>query len=244
MAAYIAASYFYLGDMENMTKYWEIYLQQLQVKIFKGIRPTPCEGIQWIIDYNPYKGESNYTKFFKYLEKEGYTKPIKTKPVKPKTNPLLNVFKKGAELWEISFEGKSIYLPDVKGYHDIAVLMNQPHKEIHCAELMGIQVSVDNNALVLDEKAKSSYKKRVQDLLSEIEEADSMNNSEKANALREEYEKLVDHLSKSLGLNGKSRKIDSPVERARSAVTWRIRSAIKKIEKSTSTIRKTPFKIN
>jgi hypothetical protein len=56
-----------------------------------------------------------------------------------------------------------------------------------------------------------------------------MNHSEKAEALREEYEKLVDHLSQSLGLGGKSRKMDSPVERARTAVTWRIRSAIRKI---------------
>ena len=64
------------------------------------------------------------------------------------------------------------------------------------------------------------------------EEAALMSNAEKANALREEYDQLVDHLSKSLGLGGKIRKTDSPVERARSAVTWRIRSAIKKIEKA------------
>ena len=35
--------------------------------------------------------------------------------------------------------------------------------------------------------------------------------------------------SKSLGLKGRSRKLQAEVDKARSAVTWRIRSAIKKI---------------
>ena len=233
MAAFIAASYYHLGDFEKMAEYWEIFLQQCQIKIFNGKRPSTCEGIQWILDYNPYKGESNYLPFFKHLEKEGYTKLVEKSTAKLKRQTVqLNTFKKGAELWEISFEGKSVYLPDVKGYHDIVSLMTQPHKEIHCAELMGVQVGMENHAFALDEKAKLSYQKRIQDLLDDIEDAEAMNHFEKANELREEYDKLVDHLSKSLGLNGKSRKIDSPVERARSAVTWRIRSAIKKIEKA------------
>ena len=232
MGAFIAACFYYLGDLEKMAEYWEIYLQQFQIKIFNGKRPTSCEAIKWIIDYNPYKGESNYIKFFNYLEKEGYSKPVERKPSPPKSSLFINTFKKGSELWEVSFEGKAVHLPDVKGYQDIAVLMSQPQKEIHCAELMGVQVGVDNNAFVLDEKAKNTYKKRIQELLAEIDEAKSMSNSERANDLREEYEKLVDHLSKSLGLGGKVRKMDSPIERARSAVTWRIRSAIKKIEKA------------
>ena len=56
-----------------------------------------------------------------------------------------------------------------------------------------------------------------------------MNDFGRADKLREEYEKLINHLSSSLGLAGKTRKIDSSVEKARSAVTWRLRNAIKKI---------------
>ncbi len=232
MAAYLSASYFMLGDLEKVKEFWKIYLEQFQIKILHGRQAKPCEAIEWLIEYNPYKGESNLIPFCRYLSEKRNLKKFEKKKSIPKPPNFLNFFKKGNELWEISFEGKSVYLPDVKGYHDIASLMIQPHKEIHCAELMGVQVGNDNNVLVIDEKAKLTYKKRVQDLLSEIEEAEAMSNSEKANALREEYEKLVDHLSQSLGLGGKTRKIDSPVERARSAVTWRIRSAIKKIEKA------------
>ena len=244
MAAFIAASYYHLGDMEKMTEYWEIYLQQLQIKVFNGKRPSSCDGVKWILDYNPYKGESNFLKFFQYLENEGVTKPVESQSSPPKASVLINTFKKGTALWELSFEGKSVLLPDVKGYYDIANLMSQPQKEIHCAELMGIQVGNDDNTFVLDEKAKNTYKKRIQELMAEIEEAELMSDSEKANALREEYDKIVEHLSKSLGLGGKVRKSDSPVERARSAVTWRIRSAIKKIEKAHPTLGKAPFQIH
>ena len=40
---------------------------------------------------------------------------------------------------------------------------------------------------------------------------------------------LVDALSGALGLGGRTRSLGSAAERARSAVTWRIRSAVRKI---------------
>lgn len=232
MAAYLAASYYRLGNLEKMEAYWELYQQQFQMKILHGKTPKPLEAMQWLLQYNPYKGESNLVEFCEYISKNKLSVSLENNPANSPAARFLNSFKKVAELWEISFEGKSVYLPDVKGYHDLAALMAQPNKEIHCAELMGIRITVENNAFVLDEKAKLNYKKRVQDLLSEIEEAEAMNHFEKANTLREEYENIIDHLSGSLGLGGKSRKMDSPVERARAAVTWRIRSAINKINKA------------
>ena len=44
------------------------------------------------------------------------------------------------------------------------------------------------------------------------------------------YDQLVDYLTGSLGLAGKPRVVGSLVEKSRTAVTWRIRNAIKKIE--------------
>lgn len=42
-------------------------------------------------------------------------------------------------------------------------------------------------------------------------------------------ETLLGTLSDSLGLNGRSRRLNDAAERARSAVTWRIRHAIDKV---------------
>ena len=47
--------------------------------------------------------------------------------------------------------------------------------------------------------------------------------------IREELDRIVETLSGALGLGGRARRIGSAAERARSAVTWRIRSAIRKI---------------
>lgn len=83
----------------------------------------------------------------------------------------------------------------------------------------------------MDQKAKEQYIQRIKDLQSDIDEAETMNQIEKSRSLREEYDLILDHLSQSMGLDGKTRKIGSTAEKARSAVTWRIRNTIKKIEK-------------
>ena len=66
-------------------------------------------------------------------------------------------------------------------------------------------------------------------LQEDIAEAEMMNDEVRAAHLHEEYDQMIEHLSKSLGLGGKPRNIPDHVDRARSAVTWRIRSAIRKI---------------
>ena len=48
----------------------------------------------------------------------------------------------------------------------------------------------------------------------------------------EPLDRIVELLSGALGLGGRSRALGSAAERARSAVTWRIRSGVKKIAKA------------
>ena len=76
-----------------------------------------------------------------------------------------------------------------------------------------------------------NYLNRIKEIQIEIENAEELNNTIGLTSLREEYDSLLEHLSESLGMSGKSRKVGSTVEKARTAVTWRIRSSIKKIQK-------------
>ena len=92
-----------------------------------------------------------------------------------------------------------------------------------------VQVTAE---LVFDEKAKQSYKRKIQDLQEEIQHCEDHSNFERAAELQQEYSTLVDHLTASLGMGGKTRKVNDPMDKMRSAVTWRIRNAIQKIEKS------------
>jgi flagellar motility protein MotE (MotC chaperone) len=83
---------------------------------------------------------------------------------------------------------------------------------------------------LLDEKARNFYRKELADLQQEIEAAELTNDLTTLESLQLQYDQLTEHLSQSLGLKGKSRQTGSSVEKARSAVTWRIRNAIAKIE--------------
>jgi hypothetical protein len=64
----------------------------------------------------------------------------------------------------------------------------------------------------------------------DIREAEVRSDFSELERLQDEYDKLVEYLSQSLGIRGKARESSNPVEKARSAVTWRIRSAIARIE--------------
>ena len=95
---------------------------------------------------------------------------------------------------------------------------------------MGSTSNTDTDARILDDQARRAYRERICELQAELEESDQMNDVGRADRLRGELDSLLDHLAKTVGLSGRSRKLGSPSEKARSAVTWRIRSAIRKIE--------------
>ena len=81
---------------------------------------------------------------------------------------------------------------------------------------------------MLDARARRELTARAQALQQEIEDADRLNDIGRRERSREELEKIVETLSQAFGLAGKSRRFGGAVEKARTAVTWRIRSAIRK----------------
>jgi hypothetical protein len=84
---------------------------------------------------------------------------------------------------------------------------------------------------LIDEKARREYQQKLLALQKEMHNAEEncdFNNLEK---LQDEYDQLITYLSTSLGLKGKSRETGGTVEKARSAITWRIRNAIARIER-------------
>lgn len=230
LPANVAGAYFMLGQKTEMWHYWQIYKKLFEKRILLGEPGRTNEAAQWIININPYRGKSNMLPFLEFISNNGLEEEGSLTGTVDDPSAKLNIFRQGAGLWEIRFEQKTVLLPHLKGFIDIAKLLRQPHQQLHCMELMGMPVKVEDAPVVIDEKAKQAYKKRLQELATDLEEAELYNDTENALKLRKEYDELVAHLSKALGLNGKPRKLSSDVERARSAVTWRLRSAIKKIE--------------
>ena len=93
---------------------------------------------------------------------------------------------------------------------------------------MGAQV-LEKGEVVFDEKAKTTYQRRVQHLQQEMEEAKTLADNQHLEKLQEEYDRIVDHLARAIGMGGKVRKVTGIMEKCRMMATWQIRSVVKKI---------------
>ena len=143
--------------------------------------------------------------------------------------PAGNEFRCEDGIWSIAYEGSGAKLTELKGFHDIARLLAQLGEPLHCLELSGSAVVTGTPDEVLDPQARRQYRQRIQELQEELEQAEADNDPARAEPARVELDAVIDELARATGLGGRSRKMGDVAERARSAVTWRIRSAIKKI---------------
>jgi hypothetical protein len=139
------------------------------------------------------------------------------------------VFRKDGELWTLAFEGQLARLVEVKGFADLTKLLARPGVEVHCLELADRAGEASPGDVILDERARREIRARAADLQHEIDEADAGHDLARSQRARAELDQLVDALTGAVGLRGRARRLGSAAERARSAVTWRIRSAIRKI---------------
>jgi non-specific serine/threonine protein kinase len=157
-----------------------------------------------------------------------------------------NAFVREGEFWSLSYAGVVARLRDSKGLRDIAQLLAAPGREVAAVDLasgelveivrraptvgelgLGVEGSVGE---ALDGEARAQYRARLSDLEEEISEAQANNDPERASRAREEREFLLAELGAAVGLGGRARRVLDPAERARKAVTGRIRDAISHIE--------------
>lgn len=146
------------------------------------------------------------------------------------TDELTGALRRTGDSWEIAFGDQTVTMRHSKGLADLATLLASPGREIHCLDLTGAGVAASDTGEVIDESARRAYEARVRDLQAEIDAADDANDQGRAEQARIELDTLVDHLTDALGLSGRVRTTGSTAERARSTVTQRIRSTIRRIE--------------
>lgn len=226
--AYCAAVFYHLQQYDEMQKHWNEFLDTYKRLISKGQDFDQQEAIDWILKLNPHRHKTHLEEFLQFISKGSFEKyPYQTLP--KKENILDSYFLKENSAWKLSFDGYMVQVPEAKGFYDIRKMLVQPRQLFHCAELMGSSLEGTGEKLI-DEKARKQYQKKILDLQSEIEEAESYSDYARLENLLEQYDKLIEHLSSSLNLKGSARETGGPVEKARSAVTWRIRNAIARIE--------------
>lgn len=225
--AMVAAIYYYLGQYDKVQMYWNKYLDIFKTCINKGKKPTNEEAVAWQKVVNPYKGKSNLEPFWDFILGKSTTK-VPT-PQKLLDNESEGSFIDLGEVWELNYAGLKVTIKNCKGLHDIARLLKQPEKDFHCETLMGSSVEAKGTAMT-DEKAIKAYKTKLKSLQADITDAEELGMVEKAEKFKDEFETLLLHIGKVTGLQGKIRTTGASHEKARAAVTWRIRNAIKKID--------------
>jgi hypothetical protein len=83
---------------------------------------------------------------------------------------------------------------------------------------------------VVDAQARAAYRRRLLALDEEEADADARGDQRRSVALAAERDALLAQLSAAYGLGGRARRAGHPAERARTAVTARIRDALRRIE--------------
>lgn len=90
----------------------------------------------------------------------------------------------------------------------------------------------ENAGLILDAQARAEYKRRWEELREDLADAERRNASDQVSKAHEEMNIIAEHLAAAVGLGGRDRGCASISERARSAVTKRIKISIHKIEET------------
>ncbi len=154
-----------------------------------------------------------------------------------------NRFERRGAVWTIAYAGTAIQLRDAKGLRYLSELLRRPGGRVHVLDLTA---SVDGAApgasigrleeeglrpggpSVLprgaDACARDEYRRRFEEVQAELEEAEQANDLGRISRLRDELEMLSSELAAAYGLE--ARRSPEPVERARKAVTNRIRAAL------------------
>jgi len=159
--------------------------------------------------------------------------------------PAEPLFRREGDYWTVRFDARTSRMKDSKGMRYLARLLERPGEDIHVVDLLderahepdgprtagtdATEVGLGDAGDVLDAQARGEYRRRLDDLAAELEEARRFNDAGRIESLEHEIAFLTRELSAAFGLGGRARKAGNVAERARKAVSNRIRVTIERI---------------
>ena len=87
----------------------------------------------------------------------------------------------------------------------------------------------DDSGEMLDAQSKAAYKRRLDDLRDELEDAQEFGDADRAAGIQEEIDAIAREMRRAIGLGGRDRRAGSAPERARVSVTRAVRAAIDRV---------------
>jgi hypothetical protein len=170
----------------------------------------------------------------------GITPPEPVPATPTETAATGNTFVREGDVWVLAYEGSTVRLSHRKGFGDLAQLLARPDQEVHVLDLVAVAEGHDADRRsrgsggdagpLIDERARREYQRRLTELDEDIAAAKAGNDLERAARIEAERDALIDQLTAAYGLGGRARKAGDPAERARAAVTVRLRDALTRIE--------------
>jgi hypothetical protein len=143
------------------------------------------------------------------------------------------VLRRQQRAWTVSFGSETATVPDSKGWRDLSVLLSRPDTDVHVLELAQALVRDASAGAVADQTAIGAYRHRLVELEQDRVEAERDNDPERLHLIGTEREALLTQLKSATGLSGRPRQLGTTAtERARKAVSARIRGAIRHLEPS------------
>jgi tetratricopeptide (TPR) repeat protein len=161
-------------------------------------------------------------------------------------------FVREGEFWTIEHDGRVVRLKHRKGVLYLVHLLRNPGQELLALDLInaitpatgrasrhpGGQVAGAHRSAAsanpdvgprLDGRARSQYKQRLEELAEALDEAEQFADLGRAERVRREINLISEQLAAAVGFAGRRRGGGSDIERARSAVTKRVRETIRRI---------------
>jgi hypothetical protein len=165
--------------------------------------------------------------------------------VRAETVPVAHAsFRREGDTWAITFEGHTTRVRHARGLELISRLLSDPGREFHALDLEqgapsavrakepSSDLAIDSAGgagLALDVQAKAEYKRRLNELEQEVDQATLDNDAMRRARAEEERDFLVAELRRAVGLGGRDRPTSSAAERARVNVTRAIRAGLARV---------------
>ena len=160
-------------------------------------------------------------------------------PAKRSVRPMTATLTLDGTWWVVSCDGVTVRLRDSKGLRYLAELVSNPDVERHALDLVDLveglgaagasRHHLGDAGPMADSRARAAYRRRVEALRSEIDDAFAAGRLETAESHQVELDALVSQLAQAFGLDGRDRRAASAAERARLNVTRALRAAIAKV---------------
>src|SRR5690606_12726748 len=114
---------------------------QFCATIIQGRTPEVGEALRWLQHTNPYRNPEHEQRLLNGIRAAGLERgrgiPLPLAPA-----PDLHAFRRVGSLWHVSLQAQDAWLPHLKGFVDLATLLAEPGRQVHCSELMGGVISL------------------------------------------------------------------------------------------------------